>query len=243
MSPTLEPAERKDVPDMLSISNWAALHTNANLALEPETLEQWLASFDAGQLRYPWLVARQLDSVVGFAKAGPHRARGAYAWTAETSVYVHPDCHGQGIGGALYDHLLRLLRDQGFVTLFAGITAGNAASEALHLAKGFRRCGVLHRAGWKFGRWHDVGFWELDLRPDEPPPTLRGVAEATKTESTDPFPESLCHRCGAPPRFVKTKTSTFIFCPLLPNKYPPQPVTTCPCFTPLEPSEPGKRDR
>jgi hypothetical protein len=47
-----------------------------------------------------------------------------------------------------------------------------------------------------------------------------------------PFPSSLCHRCAAPPRLIKTKTSTFILCPLLPKKYPPQPVVSCPLFKP-----------
>jgi hypothetical protein len=47
-----------------------------------------------------------------------------------------------------------------------------------------------------------------------------------------PFPESLCHQCAAPPRFVETATSTFIMCPLLPNKYPPQPVLKCAAFAP-----------
>jgi hypothetical protein len=56
------------------------------------------------------------------------------------------------------------------------------------------------------------------------------------TESTRPFPESLCHRCAAPPKYVETKSSTFIMCPLLPNKYPPQPVRSCPSFIPLDPS-------
>jgi hypothetical protein len=45
-----------------------------------------------------------------------------------------------------------------------------------------------------------------------------------------PFPESLCHRCAAPPRYVVGKHSTFILCPLLPGKYPPQPVQRCPQF-------------
>ena len=52
---------------------------------------------------------------------------------------------------------------------------------------------------------------------DEPPPDA-------------PFPESLCHRCAAPPKYVKTATSTFILCPLLPGKYPPQPVRICELF-------------
>jgi hypothetical protein len=50
-----------------------------------------------------------------------------------------------------------------------------------------------------------------------------------------PFPTSLCHRCAAPPRYVRTKTSTFIMCPLLPGKYPPQPVLRCPLFRAREP--------
>ena len=50
-----------------------------------------------------------------------------------------------------------------------------------------------------------------------------------------PYPTSLCHRCAAPPRYVRTKTSTFIMCPLLPQKYPPQPVSYCPLFRPRLP--------
>lgn len=51
-------------------------------------------------------------------------------------------------------------------------------------------------------------------------------------EPEKPFPESLCHRCAAPPRYVRTGTSVFILCPLLPQKYPPQPVLRCPLFKP-----------
>ena len=51
-----------------------------------------------------------------------------------------------------------------------------------------------------------------------------------------PFPESLCHRCAAPPRYVRTEQSVFILCPVLPNKYPRQPVLRCPAFTPSPPS-------
>jgi hypothetical protein len=47
-----------------------------------------------------------------------------------------------------------------------------------------------------------------------------------------PFPESICHLCAAPPRYVKTPASVFILCPLLPNKYPRQPVKACELFRP-----------
>ena len=47
-----------------------------------------------------------------------------------------------------------------------------------------------------------------------------------------PFPESLCHRCAAPPKYVRTERSTFVRCPLLPDKYPRQPVLACPLHRP-----------
>jgi len=59
-------------------------------------------------------------------------------------------------------------------------------------------------------------------KPPEPPPAPTEL----------PFPTSLCHRCAAPPRYVRTARSTFILCPILPNKYPPQPVLRCPEFRP-----------
>ena len=53
-----------------------------------------------------------------------------------------------------------------------------------------------------------------------------------------PFPTSLCHRCAAPPRYITTaRGSVFIMCPLLPSKYPPQPVRSCPLFRQRPPDE------
>lgn len=51
-----------------------------------------------------------------------------------------------------------------------------------------------------------------------------------------PYPESLCHRCAAPPRYVQTKNSVMILCPVLPKKYPPQPVEACDLFKPKPPA-------
>jgi hypothetical protein len=57
-----------------------------------------------------------------------------------------------------------------------------------------------------------------------------------------PFPESLCHRCAAPPRYIRTPTSLFILCPLLPEKYPRQPVLSCPLFRPRDQKSDGVSD-
>ncbi len=50
-----------------------------------------------------------------------------------------------------------------------------------------------------------------------------------------PFPGSLCHRCAAPPRYIRTERSIFIRCPIL-KVYPPQPVKSCEAFSPAETS-------
>ena len=175
-------AEREDLPAIVAITNWAAVHTPANFATEPEPESLWVATWEQTRARHPWLVAVDGERVLGFAKSGPHRTRGAYAWTAEVSVYVEPSAHGRGIGAALYDRFIPVLREQGYVTLLAGITPPNPASERLHEKVGFVRCGTYHRAGWKLGAWHDVGYWELHLADGgEPPQPVRLVADVWRS--------------------------------------------------------------
>jgi len=169
-------ARGEDVPRILELANWAAVNTPANFATEPETLEEWSRTFAATEESHPWLVATVGDGVAAFAKGSPHRPRGAYKWTAEVSVYVDVAMHGRRIGSALYARLIPTMRAQGFVTLLAGITTDNTASERLHEAAGFVRCGAYHRAGFKLGKWHDVGYWEMHLHDDAPPPPLRTVS-------------------------------------------------------------------
>jgi phosphinothricin acetyltransferase len=166
----IELARAEDLPRLVAISNWAAEHTTANFATSPESVDDWRASWEATRAMHPWLVARDGDQVVGFAKSGPHRSRCAYQWTAEVTIYLDRAHHGKRLGTALYEQLIPRLRAQGYVTLLAGITAGHAASEALHARFGFTRCATFHRVGWKHGAWHDVGYWELELQPPGPPP-------------------------------------------------------------------------
>jgi len=71
----------------------------------------------------------------------------------------------KGVGKALYERLLDILREQGFETAIGGIALPNEASVRLHEAMGFVKVAHLARAGWKFGRFHDLGFWQRDLDP------------------------------------------------------------------------------
>lgn len=131
---------------------------------------------------HPWLVCATGTDVVGYAYAGPYRTRAAYQWSAEVTVYVRTDAHRRGVGRALYTALLALLPLQNFYNAYAVITVPNAASVALHEVLGFTPAGVTHRVGFKLGRWHDVGTWEIALRepttPIAPPTTLSAVRHA-----------------------------------------------------------------
>ncbi len=117
------------------------------------------------QQRYPWLVCELHGAVVGYAYAGVHRARPAYRWSVETAIYTRADARRRGVGRALYAALLSLLRQQGYVNAFAGITLPNPGSVRLHEAVGFEPFAVFRRIGFKFGAWHDVGWWSLTLAP------------------------------------------------------------------------------
>jgi L-amino acid N-acyltransferase YncA len=133
---------------------------------------------------HPWLVAVDSDGgdggedgVLGYAYAGPFSGRTAYTWSTEVSVYVHPDAHRRGIGRSLYAALFALLRRQGYRRAYAGVTLPNPASVGLHEAVGFVPVGCYARVGWKFGAWHDVGWWQRSLdgedRDAAPPGDIR----------------------------------------------------------------------
>jgi phosphinothricin acetyltransferase len=179
---TIELARLEDVARITEIANRAAEVGTANFATQAESVADWQASYRTSCDQYPWLVARDRSgAVVGFAKAGVHKARGAYRWTAEMTVYLDDDWQGKKLGSALYERLIPVLDAQGFMTLLAGITTGHAASERLHARFGFTRCATFHRAGWKLGGWHDVSYWERQLRSDPgEPPALRPVRDVWK---------------------------------------------------------------
>jgi L-amino acid N-acyltransferase YncA len=155
-------------------------------AIYRPSVEDGLASFeevapDADEMasriqrtlaRTPWLVASEDEgAIVGYAYAGPHHERPGYRWAVNISVYVAESARGQGVGRRLYDELLRIVRRQGFVNVYAGITLPNAASVALHEAIGMRRIGVYERVGFKLGAWHDVAWYGLRLTdPEGTPP-------------------------------------------------------------------------
>ena len=116
----------------------------------------------------PWLVAEIEGTIAGYAYASKHRSRSAYRWTRELSVYVGENYRKRGIGKALYSILIRLLQQQGYTNVLAGIALPNDPSVRFHESMGFRPIGIYHRVGYKFGAYQDVGWWELSICEEEP---------------------------------------------------------------------------
>lgn len=178
-----------DAPAIVSIYAPYVRETAISFELRPPDVDEMAARIARTLERTPWLVA-EVDGVVrGYAYAGRFRDRPAYDWSAESGIYVDGASRGLGLGRRLMEALIAVLRAQGFRLLVAGVTPPNPASVALHLALGFRRVGEFSGVGHKFGAWHGVEFFELDLAPrvdDEaavpicPLPELLGTAELAR---------------------------------------------------------------
>jgi len=109
---------------------------------------------------YPWLVWEEDGTVIGYAYGSTWRTRHAYRFTTETTIYLAPEGQGKGLGRRLYEALLVDLKARGFHSALGGIALPNGPSVRLHEALGFQKVGHMREAGWKFGAWVDVGFWE-----------------------------------------------------------------------------------
>jgi phosphinothricin acetyltransferase len=115
---------------------------------------EWLHAHDGA---HPAVVAVDRDgNVVGFGSVSPFKERPAYSTTVESSVFVHADHRGEGIGKAIVAELVRLATSHGFHSMIARIVGGNAASIKVHESCGFTLVGVEREVGRKFGRWLDV---------------------------------------------------------------------------------------
>ncbi len=137
--------------------------------------EEMASRIETTLQRFPWLVAEEEGRVTGYAYAGAHRARAAYRWACDVSVYVDARARRCGLGRRLYGALFDCLVAQGLGQAYAGVALPNPASVRLHESLGFEPIGVYRGVGFKQGAWHDVGWWALQLQelgaaPAEPIP-------------------------------------------------------------------------
>jgi phosphinothricin acetyltransferase len=166
----LRPALPDDAAAIASI--YAPFVTDSAVSFETEAPDaaEIAARIRTGNGAYPWFVATEDERVLGYAYATRFRAREAYRFAVETSVYVSPDVQRRGIASLLYQRLLDTLEAQGFTQAIAAIGLPNPASVAFHEKHGFAGAGVYHNIGYKLGRWHDVGLWQRPLAAPAVPP-------------------------------------------------------------------------
>lgn len=162
---TIRNAEADDAEPIAAIYAHHVLHGTASYDFIPPAAEFHRAKIEAVTAAgWPFLVAHLHGAVVGYAYATQFRDRDGYRFTAEDSIYVHPDRMGQGIGSALLGALIERSAAYGFRTLIAVIGGAEPGSIAVHAKHGFREVGRLHAVGYKHERWLDNVYMQLEMR-------------------------------------------------------------------------------
>ena len=159
----IRPATEADLQAILDIYNDAVINTTAVYTYTPHTLDmrrQWFNEHREAGL--PVFVLEEDGVIAGFATYGNFRPWPAYKYSIEHSIYVHKDFRRRHIATRLMEKLLEAANGAGYATMIAGIDADNAAS--LHLRHAALRTADAGRkivkAGYKFGRWLDLVFYQ-----------------------------------------------------------------------------------
>jgi L-amino acid N-acyltransferase YncA len=154
-----------DLPALQAIYAHHVRHGTGSFELEPPSPDEMRRRRDDVLANgFPYLVATEEAAVLGFAYANFFRARPAYRFTVENSIYLAPEAHGRGIGKRLLQALLARCEAAGCRQVIAVIgDSANTGSIALHAACGFRFAGTLRSTGWKFDRWLDTVLMQKEL--------------------------------------------------------------------------------
>jgi L-amino acid N-acyltransferase len=167
----ISPCSESQLPEILEIFNEAIINTTALYEYKPRTIEM-IKEWYAGKLKgnYPVLGAfDESDSLIGFATYSPFRDKPAYKYTVEHSIYVRSDSRRKGLGTILLKEIIKKAEIQDYHLVVGGIDASNVESIRLHEKEGFVFCGLIRQAGYKFGRWLDLAFYQLILKTPQYP--------------------------------------------------------------------------
>jgi phosphinothricin acetyltransferase len=163
--PRIRPSRDEDLPAICAIYGHHVLHATGTFETVPPT-EAEMAARRADVLAkgLPYLVVEDEGQVLGFAYCQWFKPRPAYRFSAEDSIYLHPDARGRGLGRQLLAALIEQAQQAGLRKLIAVIgDSANAASIGVHRSQGFEAAGVIRSCGWKFDRWLDIVLMEKTL--------------------------------------------------------------------------------
>lgn len=164
---TIRPARQEDAGAVRAVYAPYVEDTPVSFEEQPPTIDEMAGRIESSHV---WLVSEDESGVHGYAYATRFHPRPAYRWSTEVSIYLAAEARGKGIGKRLLSALLDELRRRGFVNAFAGTTLPNAASISLFESFGFEKIAHQRKVGFKLGEWHDVGWWQLQLRDGPVPP-------------------------------------------------------------------------
>jgi L-amino acid N-acyltransferase YncA len=165
----VRPAAPDDLPAIQAIYAHHVRHGLATFEEEPPSADEIRRRFlEVAAKGLPWLAADFGGVIAGYGYCAPYRARSAYRYALEDSVYVREDYHGRGVGAALLEALIERCTALGYRQMIAVIgDSAHAASINLHASLGFLRVGTLRSVGFKFGRWVDSVLMQRALGPGD----------------------------------------------------------------------------
>ncbi len=153
-----------DVPSIQAIYSHHVLHGTASFEIEPPTVDQMQERrAEVVSKGLPYLVAERGGVILGYGYATLYRARPAYRFTCEDSVYVHKDMARQGVGAKLLAEVISRCTAGGWRQMIAVIGDNNPASMAVHASQGFVLAGTLKNVGFKFDAWRDTALMQRGL--------------------------------------------------------------------------------
>ena len=157
--------QKRHAAAILAIFNDAIVNSTALYDYKPRTMEMMAAWFDAkAKGKFPVIgIENDAGELMAFGSYGTFRAFPAYKYSVEHSVYVDARFRGRSLGKRMLQEVIAAAQGQEYHVLVGVIDATNSVSIRLHERLGFTHSGTIRQAGFKFGRWLDVAFYQLIL--------------------------------------------------------------------------------
>src|SRR5450432_1255304 len=147
---------------ILDIFNEAIKNSTALWDYKPRTpamMGPWFDAKEAGKFPVIGFID-ETSKLLAFGSYGTFRGWPAYKYTVEHSLYVETSCRGKGLGTSMLRQIVAYAEEQGYHNLIGGIASENQVSIATHKKCGFELCGTVRHAGYKFGKWIDLSFYQ-----------------------------------------------------------------------------------
>lgn len=180
----------EDAEMILNLYSYYIEYTAITFEYTIPTVEEFRERIRKTLEKFPYLVYEERGKILGYAYAGTFNKRAAAAWMVETSVYVHRNEGGRGIGKVLYEELEKYLKKQNIITMIACITELEVANNYItkksmefHQHMGYKKAGKIRKAGYKFGTWYNLAFVQKQIgKYIQDPPEVISFPEVLEQE-------------------------------------------------------------